>query len=115
MPTEGRLPAELVDVPFSARVAPDSTVTVVRLSGELDMATEQKVAHVVEEVLATRPQVVRFDLSDLRFCDARGLAALRAAGQRLQTAHRRVVLTRVPAPVRRLLAITGLQDGLDVG
>jgi anti-sigma B factor antagonist len=115
MPTEGRLPSELAGAPFSARVAPDHTVTVVRLSGELDMATEQKVAHVVDEVLATRADVVRFDLSDLRYCDARGLAALLTARQRHQSAHRRLVLTGVPAPVRRLLAVTGLQDRLEAG
>jgi len=114
MPTEGRLQPELVGVPFSATIARDSVVTVVRLSGELDMATEHKVAHVLDEVLAATPEIVRLDLSDVGFCDARGLAALLAAGQRIQMAQRRLELTGVPPPLRRLLAVTALQDRLNV-
>jgi anti-sigma B factor antagonist len=114
MRTEGRLPPELAGVPFSATVARDSVVVVVRLSGELDMATEDKVAQVLDGVLATTPEVVRFDLSDVYFCDARGLAALVTVRRRLRSAQRRLELTGVPAHVRRLLAVTGLQDRLDV-
>jgi anti-sigma B factor antagonist len=113
MPTEGRLRPELAGVPFSATIAPDTVVTVVRLAGELDMATERKVAHVLDEVLATTPEVVRLDLSDIEFCDARGLAALLAARQRIQSTQRRLELTGVPPFVERLLAVTGLQDRLN--
>jgi anti-sigma B factor antagonist len=114
MHTEGRLPPELDGVPFSATVDPDTVVTVVRLSGELDMATEQRVAHVLDEALASTPEVLRLDLSDVEFCDARGLAALVIARQRLQSAQRRLELTGVRPPLRRLLAVTGLQDHLNV-
>lgn len=93
-------------------VSPDSVVTVVRLSGELDMATEQSVAHAVDEALATTHEVVRLDLTALRFCDVRGLASLFEARERLQRAHRRLEVTGVPPCVRRMLAVTGLQDHL---
>ena len=114
MLTEGWLPPEPFDVPFSATVAPDSVVTVVRLGGELDLATEQKLARVLDEVLASTPGVVRLDLSDVTFCDARGLAGLLAARQRLRSAQRGLVLTGVPGHVRRLLAITGVADHLNI-
>ena len=114
MPTEGRSPPDLASVPFSATIAPDSVVTVVRLAGELDMATEQAMAHVLDEVLATTPELVQLDLSDIDFCDARGLAALLAARQRIQISQRRLKLTGVPPPLRRLITVTGLQSRLSV-
>ena len=70
-------------------------------------------AYAGEEALATTPEVVRLDLSDLSFCDARGLAALLRACHRIHSAQRRLLVIGVPEHVRRLLAITGLPDPLD--
>jgi anti-anti-sigma factor len=102
-------------VPLTATVASHGTFTVVRLSGELDLATEEALAAVADRVLASAPRIVRLDLTEVTFCDARGLAAILGLRARVVADQRRLVLTGVSPPLLRLLQITGLEQHLDVG
>lgn len=91
-----------------ATINSDTTVTRVRLSGELDLSTAAQLGPVVDQALGTDPEVVLMDLSDLTFCDASGLAGLLAAHRRLAAADRRLALTGARPPLRRILEITHL-------
>jgi anti-anti-sigma factor len=50
--------------------------TVIKVCGELDLATEDAFRKVVESALGVTPRSLMFDLSDLTFIDSRGIAVL---------------------------------------
>ncbi|MFD0904159.1 STAS domain-containing protein [Actinomadura sediminis] len=50
--------------------------TVLRLSGELDMAGEQRLREAVRHALRTRPRTLVLDLSGLLFTDCTGLSVM---------------------------------------
>src|SRR5215212_6720467 len=80
---------------------------VLDVSGELDVATAPVLVAAELAALDVCRHVV-LDLGDLAFIDATGLGAL-LTGHRYATDRGAVLeLTAVPAPVRRLLAITNL-------
>jgi anti-anti-sigma factor len=84
---------------------------VVRLRGELDIAG----APVLERVLL-RPRTpgehVVVDLAALRFMDSTGLRVLLRAQDAAREGHWHLELRAVPAHVRRLFAMTGLEGVL---
>jgi anti-sigma B factor antagonist len=99
---------------LTATVGPDHSVTLVRLSGELDLATEGVLAAVVDPLLTTAAPIVRLDLSGLTFCDARGLSALLAARRRLMASHREVRIGGAGRWLRRVLQLTHLEEPMEV-
>jgi anti-sigma B factor antagonist len=114
MRIEGQEFPGFATVPLTATVSPDTTVVVVQLSGELDLAAENALDTVADRVLATAPGNVRLDLTDVTFCDARGLAAILSVRARLAAHQRQLTVTGAPPAVRRLLSITGLSRHLGV-
>jgi anti-sigma B factor antagonist len=77
---------------------------VVRLSGELDLATVAELAAPLKDLLAREPQPLILELGELQFMDSSGVAVLiRLANhfQRLETRGAR------PA-VRRVIEVLGL-------
>jgi anti-sigma B factor antagonist len=99
---------------LGATVNPDTTVTRVRLTGELDLATEDRLDTVIGQALDMTPPVVVLDLQDVTFCDARGLAAILAAHHRLVANQRRLTLTGAGPPLRRILEVTHLDELLEI-
>lgn len=95
--------------PFSARVEHDPLRVVVE--GELDMATSERLASVLESVLAdSSSPVVRLEFGGVTFMDSSGLAALLQAVE----AGREVVLCGAGEPIRRVLEATGLEAVIQV-
>ena len=101
---------------MSARLVRDPQVLLVRVAGELDLAT----APVLDQVLRTATRLLSVtagratgpggndqglwvDLSDLQSVDVAGLAPLESARQRLLAEGRQLHLTVVPATVLRML------------
>jgi len=79
---------------------------VIRLSGELDMVSVERVRSVVEGALTAEDDRLAFDVSELQFMDSSGIALLVSAAR---TA--RQVELRHPTPiVRRLIELTGLTE-----
>ena len=79
---------------------------VIRLSGELDMVSAERVRSVVEGALTAEDDRLAFDVSELQFMDSSGIALLVSAAR---TA--RQVELRHPTPiVRRLIELTGLTE-----
>jgi anti-sigma B factor antagonist len=81
--------------------------------GELDLAT----APVVEGELHRAEEehhVVAIDLRQVNFIDSSGLHMLIKARDRASRSGRRLVVLQGSAQVRRLLALTGLVDHMEV-
>ena len=101
---------------MSARIVRDPRGLLVRVSGDLGLAT----APALDAVLQTATRLVagggaglRVDLRHLRLVDRAGLVPLRTAQARLRADGRRLRLTAVPAPVFRLLALLPDRQLLD--
>jgi anti-anti-sigma factor len=95
------------DVSVTVEKAGDGGGVVIRLAGELDLATSATVAQAVETVLATGPARAVFDLSALTFMDSSGIALLLSVAQRVP------VVVRSPSPiVRQVITMTGLAQAL---
>jgi anti-sigma B factor antagonist len=92
------------------KVHTDGARPVVRIVGEIDMASVATVRPVVDELIAQKPERLRFDLSGVTFMDSSGLSLLVAAVQRVP----RVELLRPPPLVSRLVELTGLREKLPV-
>lgn len=86
-------------------LAEDGAV-IVRLSGEVDVASAPLVEHTLQRARATRRRDVRLDLSAVTFCDCAGLNALIASDRLLRAAGSRLTISRLSGPVRRLLLLT---------
>lgn len=93
------------DVPLLAVVVPDTTRTDMRLVGELDVDTISVFATLIEQQIATGHLDVQVDMSELVFCDVRGLRGLLEGRRRLATAGGRLTLT---APRPLLTRVAGL-------
>ncbi|MGH3367311.1 MAG: STAS domain-containing protein [Nocardioidaceae bacterium] len=99
---------------FDVAVSTAADAAWVRVSGELDIATAAVLVDRINALdLDGRTRVV-FDLSGLMFCDARGAAALIAGQDTLLRTGHQVSVSGVPRLTRRLLALTGLDQLLDI-
>jgi anti-anti-sigma factor len=88
--------------------------TVLRISGELDIATAAVLRDRLAAALDDTVLPVIIDLSRVSFCDASGLTMLIAV-QRRADAYGRTVALAGPRPnVRKLLRITGLDRAFPV-
>jgi anti-anti-sigma factor len=92
----------------------EADMVVVRLDGELDLAS----APLLESELE-RPEVVAaatlvLDLRDLKFIDSTGLRTIFTAHARSDEREQEFAVTRGPEQVQRLLAITRLGEHLRI-
>jgi anti-anti-sigma factor len=85
-----------------------------RLDGDLDMETTRYLHAAFSRVAAQPGQDVFVDLNDTTFCDCAGLTALVDEQRRLGRDGVTLVIENPPRLVRRLLAITGLDEVLSV-
>jgi anti-sigma B factor antagonist len=87
----------------------DDTTTLVRLIGELDLATsprtETDLLRLIQEGLGRR---LVLDLSQLTFLDSTGLRALWRTRQHAQLAGAQLYLSAASDPVMRVLKVTKL-------
>jgi len=90
------------------------TVTVVSLSGELDMADADKVAHVLVEAADGDAPMVRVDLSGLTFDDSSAIKALVLGAQAAGRSGIGYELMDPPERLWRLLEVTGLTGAMTV-
>jgi anti-sigma B factor antagonist/stage II sporulation protein AA (anti-sigma F factor antagonist) len=101
------------DIPsLRITVAREGSTSLVRLAGELDLATAEELRARVRE-LRREPRLV-FDLAGVEFLDVTGLGVLLETS-RLLAEHGGSVLLRRPRPmVRRMLSLLKLEDALHV-
>jgi anti-sigma B factor antagonist len=90
-------------------------VVVIRLHGELDLATAPELSRALDDLPEDGPGEIIVDFSQLAFIDSSGIAALIAA-QKALVARGRHLSIRFPRPAAfRVLEITGLLAFLHVG
>jgi anti-anti-sigma factor len=91
--------------------ADDGTV-VIRLAGELDIASAPELEQAIDRAVASGAGLVVVDLRRLEFMDSTGISLLvRAHQSALKSSHRFAVI-KGPPQVDRLLALTGLDQQL---
>lgn len=95
---------------FSFTIRELSGLRVVTFSGELDVASAHGLA---DSLIALAGSTVVIDLIDLAFMDSSGIAALVKARNRITDESHRLILTRPPDNVRKVLAIVGLADWIE--
>ena len=103
------------DVPVPDQLVVDSNtnhdVTILTLSGELDLASTPILERELSAVEATRPRRVVIDLARVGFMDSTGLQALLRARERASAngAHE-LLLRRGPHQVQRVFELTKTID-----
>lgn len=98
--------------PLQIVVSHEGRKCVVRLGGELDVATAGRLRGALQLVCTGEHDLVVIDLDELRFLSLAGLHVLADAQRTLQAAGRQLVLRNPNALTRRVLAITGLDQVL---
>jgi anti-anti-sigma factor len=83
---------------------------VIRVTGELDIATAEKAYSYISGVIDGRPAPVTVDLSGLTFCDASGLGVLARIARHARQAGRQLRLASPRPSLLKLMRLTGL-DG----
>jgi anti-anti-sigma factor len=108
-------PHEVASPLLGIDIQRDGRTTVLRLTGELDLATADELRrHVLLALDRHEPDRLLLDLSGLSFTDSSGLAAMVWAHQLLTDRGRQLRL-RSPQPlVRRALYVTGLHTRLHI-
>jgi anti-sigma B factor antagonist len=86
----------------------------VTLSGDFDMGSVADFRSEIEEKAEpwTRAMI---DMHDVVFMDSSGLQELLRLNNRAREQGHEVVLVRISVPVRRLLALTGLESHFTIG
>jgi anti-anti-sigma factor len=90
-------------------VSEESGNLVLRLCGELDMASRDVIEPVVMAAIATADSVT-LDLAELTFCDSSGLAMLIAASQKIEAAGTTLRVCNMQPAVRRVFDIAALGE-----
>ena len=91
-------------------VAPERGATLVRVVGEVDLATAPE----LRECLMGLDGVVVVDLAEVAFLDSSGLNALIGSKKHLDATGGALRLRGGPSHVRTVLDITGLADWFEV-
>ncbi len=103
-------------VPFSATIEQlDETTWRVEASGDLDLATAERLAATLAEPSSHNGAVVELDLGGVEFLDSSGLRVIVATASRLEARGGRIVLSGLSAAAERVLEVTGLLEALRSG
>jgi anti-sigma B factor antagonist len=93
----------------------DGERSVLRLTGELDLATAPELRmHGAAELAAARCRTLTIDMSGVTFIDSTGLGVLVDLRRMAGVAEIALELTDVPPRVARIIAIAGLADTFGV-
>jgi anti-anti-sigma factor len=98
-------------IQLSCEVCPEGLATVT-IRGDLDLATADRTAQYVTDVIDRHDGPVSADLSGLAFCDACGLGALIRITAYADVAGRRFELTHPSPAVTRIMRLTGVDEWL---
>jgi len=96
-------------------VRPGDYGTVVAVSGEIDVSTEDPLQQVLLRIMCERGARLLLDLSGVSFMDCAGLRAVLATRRRAELRGGFVRLTAVSAPVGRIIDLTGTREAFSCG
>lgn len=97
---------------FRLETSHRSGAAVIRVFGELDLATSPGLEEELDRVAADDVPLIIVDLAELEFMDSTGLSVLVRAHQRAEEAGQRFGLINSSQQVQRLLTLTGVKDRL---
>jgi anti-anti-sigma factor len=98
---------------FNVAVHPDRTQVVVAPSGELDLATIDRVERELTDLRLAGFRDVVLDLRSLTFIDSSGLQLILRQAQAAEDSGCRFRLINGPASVRRLFQLTGTESAFE--
>lgn len=93
---------------FHAATAGTDDTIVLRLQGELDMATAPGLGRTLDTAIGTGPATIALDLRELTFVDSTGIRVLITACRQAGKAGCRFVLRSPCRSVRKALLLTGV-------
>jgi anti-sigma B factor antagonist len=102
------------EVLLHTRLSRYGAVETLYVFGELDVATGPVLEHAVVQALDGQGGEFRLDLSELTFVDSTGMKTLISLHNRVDSLGRRLVIVSPTRPVRRVIALMGLDEVLDV-
>jgi RND superfamily putative drug exporter len=105
-------PAALDSEDLSVQVHRSAERVTFVLTGDLDLVTGGAFREQLAAVERERPPLIVIDLRELRFMDSSGLAQLVRATQQARAEQRRLVLVTGSKPIDRILAVSGVTQGL---
>ena len=114
MPSRVYLCASFDMTPLDVTTEQHPGQTRIVLIGELDIASSEGLENELAAIEADSPETVVLDLRRVEFIDSTGLRALIAADQRARSEGRRLAVVRGPNAVERLLAVTQLDQRLEI-
>lgn len=88
--------------------------TVVRAEGEIDIASVEMLESSVSRIREGGVKCLLFDLEPVTFMDSTGLRVLVSSHQEMKSEGGEIALVVGNGPVRRLLQVSGLEEGLAV-
>jgi anti-sigma B factor antagonist len=97
----------------SVEVSQETGTLILRLHGELDMASRDVIEPAVLAAIPSAYAVV-LDLRDLTFCDSTGIAMFLAAHEKAKSAGTTLTLDNIQPSVARVLRICGVDTVLDI-
>ena len=97
---------------FSIDAAYDLERCVVRMQGELDLATCPELERALVEAETTQVPRILLDLEELTFIDSCGLNVLLSSGRRSEANGDRLRMTHGKGQVARMFGLTGLEATL---
>jgi anti-sigma B factor antagonist len=98
----------VVRVTHVRTVACDEWRASIELHGEFDVANADDLRTELNRHLDDGRRVIRVDAGGVEFMDSTAVGELITANERCVAEHGSLILTNVPARVRRLLTVTGL-------
>lgn len=101
--------AQALQLELACQVAADGKA-VVRVRGELDIATADQAYTYLRDVVDSQEGPVLMNLSELSFCDAAGLGVLARVAGHARRSGRSLKLTAVRPALLRIMRITGLDE-----
>jgi anti-anti-sigma factor len=93
-------------------IASDDWRAAVALHGEFDVANASELGAELGRHLDEGRKLIRVDARRVEFIDSTALDELISASERCRADHGSLILTNVPPCMRRLLAVTGLDQVL---
>lgn len=102
-------------MPFETSVSSASATTLLRLAGELDLATVPTFVAILDQGLPDAAPHVVFDLAGLHFVDVAGARALTRAVARTRSTGRTAIVVSPTRPVERVLCLLGVAGELGLG
>ncbi len=97
---------------FRIETSSKAGASVIRIFGELDLATSPALEEELDRVAADDGPMIIVDLAELEFMDSTGLSVLVRAHQRAEEGGQRFGLVNASQQVLRLLTLTGVKERL---